>query len=295
MGWWRYDYDYEDDDDSYLDQDCDARETPSDAVILNGPLYAQSKRGEFGSTWWGKKWIAAVANFYQDNRLGRGRSYARNGSAQRLEISYGSAYAPVQGSRRMPYCVEITLNPFRADEWAEALEALASQAIYAAKLLSGEMPTDIEDVFQRVDLSLFPRNLSDIQFECSCPDYGDPCKHAAAVYYLLGEQIDADPFVLFHLRGRTREQVLGALRALRGVAVSDAVPESAPEMDVQTEALELENFWTIQVEAVIQHTPTIPKQPPLLRQLGDPPGYITADLKAIYKAISAEASRWLGL
>jgi uncharacterized Zn finger protein len=298
MGWRRYEYDYDyddEDDDSYFDQDCDAHETPPDAVILNGPLYAENKRGEFGATWWGKKWIAAVDSFYQDNRLSRGRSYARNGSTQRLEISYGSAYAPVQGSRRKPYCVEINLNPFQADEWAEALDALSSQAIYAAKLLAGEMPSDIEDVFQRVDLSLFPRNLSDINFECSCPDYGDPCKHAAAVYYLLSEQIDADPFVLFHLRGRTREQVLGTLRALRGVAPSDADSESAPEPDVRTEALELENFWTGEAEVVIQHSPTIPKQPPLLRQLGDPPGNIVADLKSIYKAISAEASRWLGL
>jgi uncharacterized Zn finger protein len=297
MGWWRYDYDYydEDDDDPFVDQDCDAHETPPDAVILNGPLYAQSKRGEFGATWWGKKWIAAVESFYRDNRLQRGRSYARNGSTQRLEISYGAAFAPVQGSRRKPYCVEITIKTFGADEWAAAFDALVSQAIYAAKLLSGEMPTDIETVFQRIDLSLFPRNLSDIQFDCSCPDYGDPCKHAAAVYYLLGEQIDADPFVLFHLRGQTREQVLGTLRALRGVGASQAEPESAMESEIKAEALELENFWTGQVETVIQRTPTIPKQPPLIRQLGDPPGYIGTDLKAIYKAISTEASRWLGL
>ena len=95
------------------------------------------------------------------------------------------------------------------------LAALAGQAIYSAKLLAGEMPADIESVFQSVDLSLFPRSLDDIYFECSCPDSGNPCKHAAAVYYLLAEQIDADPFVLFHLRGRTRDQVLAALRGHR--------------------------------------------------------------------------------
>jgi uncharacterized Zn finger protein len=291
------DYDYYDDDD-FFDVDCDEHETPPDAAVIDGPIHAVSRRGEIGTEWWGKQWVKAVDRFLFDNRLQRGKSYARNGSVHRLEISYGSAYAPVQGSRRMPYCVEISLNPFTKAEWDEAFAALAEQAIYSAKLLAGEMPTDIESVFQSAELSLFPRNPKDITFECTCPDEGNPCKHAAAVYYLLAEQIDADPFVLFHLRGRTREQVLTALRSRRGVstvAVNEAptvesVSDDAPPLDA-----DLVGFWSGAGKNLVNTVPTTPKKPPFLQQLGHPPGGIDSELEAIYKAISAEAELWLGL
>src|ERR1700738_3772608 len=92
-------YYYDDDDDDFEDVDCDEHPTPLDAVVIDGPIRANNKRGNFGTTWWGQKFSAAVENFYQDQRLQRGRTYARNGSVQRLEISYGEAFAPVQGSR----------------------------------------------------------------------------------------------------------------------------------------------------------------------------------------------------
>src|SRR5437762_611431 len=154
MSWDYYGYYDDDEDDDFIDVDCDEHETPPDAIVIDGPVRAISKRGEIGTEWWGKQWVKAVDSFYHDNRLQRGRSYARNGSVQRLEISYGMAYAPVQGHRRTPYCVEITLNPFRKDEWDAAFAALAEQAIYSAKLLAGEMPADIEGVFKSVNLSL---------------------------------------------------------------------------------------------------------------------------------------------
>jgi uncharacterized Zn finger protein len=299
MSWRDYgDYGYDEYDD-FVDVDCDEHETPPDAIVIDGPIHAISKRGEIGTEWWGKQWVAAVDRFYFDNRLQRGRSYARNGSVQRLEISYGSAYAPVQGSRRFPYCVEISLNPFTKAEWDEAFAALAGQAIYSAKLLAGEMPADIEDVFKSINLSLFPRNPKDIVFECTCPDYGNPCKHASAVYYLLAEQIDADPFVLFHLRGRTREQMLSALRSYRSAATGTATDQPsvvAPTVaDSEPLDADLVGFWSGVGGSLINSVPTTPKKPPFLLQLGHPPEAIGGDLEAIYKQISAEAELWLGL
>jgi uncharacterized Zn finger protein len=134
--------------------------------------------------------------------------------------------------------------------------------------------------------------LKDIVFECSCPDdWGDPCKHAAAVYYLLAEQLDHDPFILFHLRGRTREQVLSALRGHRSAALntSEVIPD-IPRLDA-----DLERFWGGSTVNLVRSVPVQPDQPPLLRQLGNPPGNITAPLRDLYAAIAVEAYRWLGL
>jgi uncharacterized Zn finger protein len=303
---WRYyddeydeeDYSYDDEYDDFEDEDCDEHPTPLDAVVIDGPIRARNKRGNFGTTWWGQKFSAAVEQFYQDQRLQRGRTYARNGSVQRLEISGGAAFAPVQGSRPMPYCVDVTMKKLTDAEWKKALNKLSGQALYAAKLLAGEMPADIEAIFQSAGLSLFPRNLKELAFRCSCPDYGNPCKHGAAVYYLLVEQIDADPFVLFHLRGKTREQVLSMLRIMRGSAEPER--QQVLEMETSTQPGEpldqdLEAFWTSPEPLPAQGVPEIPTRPPLLRALGDPPGLIANDLEAMYKAVSLEAYQWLGL
>ncbi len=288
MGWYSYydDEDYEDDDYTLSDY-----ETPSDAIVLNGPVQALSRRGPVGQAWWGQQWVAAMERL-GGGRLDRGKRYARNGSVRTLEISHGIAYAEVQGSRPKPYRTAVYLQVFKDQEWQQALAALSEQAVYAAKLLAGEMPGDIEAVFQSAGLSLFPRTLKDIVFECSCPDdWGDPCKHAAAVYYLLAEQLDHDPFILFHLRGRTRDQILSALRGYRSAAVNsgEGVPD-APALDA-----DLERFWGGSTTNLIRSAPLQPDQPPLLRQLGNPPGNIAAPLRALYTALSVEAYRWLGL
>ncbi len=294
--------DYYEEDDYEEDFDCGAEhEATPDAVVIEGPIHAMSRRGEFGREWWGKQWVAAVESFYHDDRLKRGRTYARNGSVQQLEISYGGAFARVQGSRDYPYCTSVYLNPFTADEWKRALAALGEQAIYSAKLLAGEMPANVEDIFKGIGLSLFPRSLEDIYFECSCPDYGNPCKHASAVYYLLAEQIDADPFVLFHLRGRTREQMLAALRGHRSAVTSPAT-EAVPAPEPQAEVVEappldadLEHFWSGEPVNLIHSVPVMPNKPPLLAQLGDPPGNIGPDVAMLYRKVSEEAREWLGL
>lgn len=96
------------------------------------------------------------------------------------------------------------------------------EAIYAAKLLTGEMPADIEDVFAAAGVSLFPDNSKDLETSCSCPDWANPCKHVAAVYYLLGERFDADPFLIFAVRGRSKEQIIDVLRARRSSGAASA-------------------------------------------------------------------------
>ncbi len=145
-------------------------------------------------------------------RLGRGRSYARSGQVLSIDIEKGVIDAQVQGSRPKPYKIQIKINPLSTANWQKVGQALSHQAIFAAKLLAGEMPQDVEEVFRSVGVKLFPEKLQDLQTNCSCPDWSNPCKHIAAVYYLLGEEFDRDPFLIFKLRGISREEVVGLLR-----------------------------------------------------------------------------------
>jgi len=132
-----------------------------------------------------------------------------------IDIEPGRVKAKVQGSMVKPYEIEIRLKPLSDKEWDKITEAMASQAIFAAKLLAGEMPPNIEEAFGAVRLSLFPTTEKDLLTKCSCPDWANPCKHIAAVYYILAERFDDDPFLIFKLRGRTKEEIIAILRNKR--------------------------------------------------------------------------------
>ncbi len=143
--------------------------------------------------------------------MGRGRSYARNGQVLSIDIEKGSVKARVQGSRSKPYEIKMRVKALSESEWRKVTVALAEQVIFAAKLLAGEMPQEIEQVFAAAGLSLFPAALKDLETHCSCPDWSNPCKHIAAVYYLMGEEFDRNPFLIFKLRGMERDELLGGL------------------------------------------------------------------------------------
>ncbi|MBV9174652.1 MAG: SWIM zinc finger family protein [Chloroflexi bacterium] len=203
-------------------------------------IRAHTQRGQFGKTWWTTRWIAALERLVNPGRLARGRNYARTGHVLSLDIERGKVTAVVQGSRPAPYTVSINFRTLDDSEWERVIEHMSSQALYAARLLSGEMPEDIEDVFAAVGSSLFPKSAQDMQTRCSCPDWANPCKHIAAVHYLLGERFDEDPFLMFLLRGRSQDEIVAALRARR----SGTAPAEAEEADVPTPPPDPAKFWT---------------------------------------------------
>lgn len=188
------------------------RSTPREA---KGGIKAQSKRGSFGQSWWARRWIAVLEGFHIGARLNRGRSYARKGQVVSISVEKGLVRADVQGSRPSPYEVAIQVKLLTTKSWNMVAKALSQQAIFAAKLLSGEMPQDIEKVFEQAGLTLFPEKLHDLVTDCSCPDWSNPCKHTAAVFYLLGEEFDRDPFLIFKMRGMSREELIGLLGSTR--------------------------------------------------------------------------------
>lgn len=194
-------------------------------------IKAQTQRGQFGKTWWASQWIAALERLVDPGRLARGRSYARSGQVLNLDIKPGRVDSRVQGSRPSPYKVQIEIKPLSDKDWERVADVMAQQAIFAAKLLSGEMPQNIEEAFAAAKVNLFPASEGDLKTECSCPDWSNPCKHIAAVYYLLGEQFDADPFLLFRLRGKSKDEIMAMLRARRTAA--EPAPQAVTEKDRQ--------------------------------------------------------------
>ena len=169
---------------------------------VEGGLKARSARGTIGQSWWSGRFIAVLESIIVGGRLQRGRNYARRGQVISLDVGPGMVSALVQGSRFQPYRVRVGLTAFGKPEWARLEQALAESAWYSAKLLAGEMPEDIEEVFGQLGLALFPASSAELAMECSCPDWQVPCKHIAAVFYLLAETFDADPFAILAWRGR---------------------------------------------------------------------------------------------
>jgi uncharacterized Zn finger protein len=195
---------------------------------VEGGIKARTTRGAIGRSWWSRRFLAVLESFPFARRLARGRSYARAGQVLSLAVRPGEVAASVQGSRPRPYRVKVLLAPFPALVWARVEVALAEQAIYSARLLAGEMPPDIEDVFAAAGAPLFPQRQQDLTMSCSCPDFAVPCKHLAATFYLLAEAFDDDPFQILHWRGRDRESLLTRLRTLRATTPT---PSAAPSVD----------------------------------------------------------------
>jgi uncharacterized Zn finger protein len=253
---------------------------PSRPIKVEGGIKTKSEHGAIGSTWWSKRWVSVLESFNMGARLTRGRSYARQGQVLSIDVQPGVVKAKVQGSRPRPYNVEIHLKPLSDQDWDRVTDAMADQAIFAAKLLAGEMPTNIEEAFSAVQLSLFPTAARELETDCSCPDWANPCKHIAAVYYLLAERFDEDPFLIFKLRGRTKEQIIEVLRQKRVASLPAESASPSPDADDSSaagNALSLEDyldtFWQAG-EALDSFTvnPTAPRvDKAILKRLGDAP------------------------
>ena len=181
--------------------------------------------------------------------------------------------------------MSITVRPLTVAQWREVESRLASQALFRARLLAGEMPAEIEQVFADCGTPLFPEPSRDLTMSCNCPDWGVPCKHLAAVCYVLAEAFDDDPFAMLAWRGKTRDDLLAALRGRRGPAGLPGrparrrgPPRASPALallsDVTGAPLEesLADFWSPGLsQARLRALPPSPVAPPdLLLRLGQP-------------------------
>ncbi|MGD1864088.1 MAG: SWIM zinc finger family protein [Phormidesmis sp.] len=273
--------------------------------------------------WWVQQWVDLLNSYRFKKRLERGRNYARQGNILSLEFTDSKVHATVQGTATEPYQLSIWIERFTDEDWGFVIDTLGEKALYSAQLLAGEMPDSIEAVFTSNGLSLFPFTLSDVKSRCSCPDPKNPCKHIAAVYYQLGDFFREDPFVLFQLRGRTKEQILEALRQKRQQAIGEsataeasaagestkkkqskaktkktkAKKESAAEPSPKkpTTAIAIENFWQYDEPIDPSLIVITPAEQTVLDVIGDMPlaateaQIVTEHLKTLYQTVAQQA------
>lgn len=199
-----------------------------------------------GREWWSQRWLDLLDSYRFKKRLERARNYSRQGNVLSVKFTGEKVLARVQGSEVEPYKVTLSLDTFSKEEWDYVIETMSQKVIFEAKLLAGEMPQNIEEVFISNGLSLFPFTLTDVYSKCSCPDQAVPCKHIGAVYYQLGDRFSEDPFVLFQLRGRTKEQIISDLRQLRSRKNVETIPETSeiqPESPKNQSVVKINSFW----------------------------------------------------
>lgn len=279
------------------------------AYVPANPLPARSRialrTGEVqaGESWWSARFIELLESFGIGSRLERGRDYARAGQVIELDVEPGIVLAKVQGSRYTPYRVRIRPKAFSEHQWMRAEKAIAARALTLATLLAGEMPHDIGEVLACARLALLPSSYSELRVSCTCPDAANPCKHTAAVYYILAERFDRDPFALFELRGRTKQELLEGLRARRAKAAGGALAALPAGDSREADAppplpAVLDRFWRSGPElAELKVSPLASEAPDtLLRQLGPAPESIGGEnlvqmLACAYERLAAAAER----
>jgi uncharacterized Zn finger protein len=276
------------------------RRRPTRAIPTDQGVASRRQRGSFVESWWAERWVAALERLITPLRLARGKSYARAGQVLTVQERAGTVHAEVQGSRRTPYSVTIGLTPLSDTAWDRVIAALAHRPDLAASLLAGEMPHDIDEVFAKARAALFPTAPKHLRLDCSCPDKADVCKHIAATCYLLGEQLDEDPFLLFRLRGRDQDELLEGLQ--RQVAAGSGVgadadttapvaePEAATAAD--TGPLDPTGYWTAAEPPPRIDLPTERPDLSLLRRLGPFTALdddLVARLGPVYRAVAPAA------
>jgi uncharacterized Zn finger protein len=241
------------------------RYPPARPRAVKDGLRARTARGAIGASWWSRRFLTVLESFAMGSRLTRGRNYARRGQVISLEVRPGEVRAKVQGSRVRPYDARIGVAAFTELVWAKAEIALSEQALPSAKLLAGEVPPELEDLFAAAGAPLFPRTVNELDQRCSCPDYEVPCKHLAATFYLLAEAFDDDPFLILRWRGRDREALLGRLRELRADgSVEEPSERTSPSAagtalaltELAQPAPAVDRFWP--------PAPPLPPRPPVL-------------------------------
>lgn len=194
-------------------------------------IKARSRRGDFGEGWVAKSWIEVLESSGRSNRLRRGKRYARKGQVREYHVEEGKVRAEVQGSRSDPYVVEIELEAFSHETWEQIIEEMKSVPLFYTAFSTSTVPIEFKDLLEELELDLVPSSLDDLQTSCSCPDIANPCKHIAAVYYLLGEAFDEDPFLLFQIRGKGREELLEDLPSCDQEKERNSDPSVKPDFD----------------------------------------------------------------
>ena len=160
----------------------------------------KSRRKTYGNTWWGRSWIEALEQI-DDARLKRGKTYANTGKVLNLDVSDNVVAARVSGKYSPYYETKMTLQKFNPDQIALLKKLIQDNPSLSSELSLGKLPESLLDFCAEYNIDLLPKQWSDIKSSCTCFDWANPCKHLAATYYMLANEIDKDPLLLLKLRG----------------------------------------------------------------------------------------------
>jgi len=196
----------------------------SKPIPTEGGIATSKARGQMADAWWSQRLVDLLDSYGLGTRMQRGRRYARQGQLVDFDVQPGQLIAQVQGSRRTPYVVTAAAPALSDAQWSEIEAAMRARVGFAARLLAGEVPPELEAVFHDAGVALLPAKWSDMRASCSCPDWENPCKHLAATLYVFADRLDADPWLLLAWRGRTREQLLAHLAGVTTMSRSQIAP-----------------------------------------------------------------------
>ena len=279
--WYKYGEDLRESTRTLSGQQGRSNSTGRDELFLNGPFHWQGSNYKCASTWWGEEWFRALG-YGSDARLRRGRSYARDGSVLEIAISPGSAQALVRGSHSPLYTSTVHLETLDNRQWEVVFEILNTKPALYAKLLAGELSPDLYALCKEGGVALLPDDVGDLGFSCSCADWGYPCKHAAALHFVLAEQLDLDPFILFRLRGRTRDQVIETIGRMDSPTDSGESRHSGQPLSLDTN-----DFWTGRVPIKgFASAPLTLADDSHINASPDAPGFVARDLAEIYRMVA---------
>ncbi len=186
------------------------RHEPRVALPVRGGIRAQGTRSRQSRSWWGRRWMLMLEGLRLGARLGRGRQYAVAGQVAALTLGEGAVGAVVQGGAPEPYRVTFTFRTLADGLRGELAAALGAHPAWIGRFLVNDLPVEVEALFRDAGVSLFPERRGDWICACTCPDWSKPCKHAAAVLYLLGEAVEREPMLLLELRGINRGDLIPA-------------------------------------------------------------------------------------
>ncbi len=255
-----------------------------------------NNRRTSSKTWWGQQFLLALESFTDPNRLAKGRSYSSDFRLKEFDIERdGLVFARVRGNKNAyfgvheepTYTTTLEFQPISRPLWNAVVALIATKAGVLSKLMMNEIPDNIEDSFKTLGLNLLPKGRKDCIAQCSCPDYSNPCKHIAGVYYRVAQELDRDPFLLFELRGLSREALREELaKSPLGIALSEEMGQTdtvakpvaslltRPETRSLPQDVTLRDFWLGQTR-----TPPPPPKPAvtvpaiLIKKQGDFPPF----------------------
>jgi uncharacterized Zn finger protein len=266
-----------------------------------GQRQPRKSQEPLASQWWSQRFTAVLEGYGLGPRMERGRRYARSGKVTDLAVKAGRLEARVQGSRATPYRVSVRSEAASKAQWRSLELLFASRLGWAAQLLAGEVPANLEAAFAEAGVALFPRRWGDLQVRCGCPDDAEPCKHIAAVLYVFAQQLDGDPWLLLAWHGRDRQTLLQALQqGPAGVAASGG--KAGGDEALNSELESLPPWWPAGLRSRpdprLQPPDPLPPDPPerALQRLGPlelpgaPPDW-QERLAEMYRQLVAEESR----